>query len=209
MVTPSRSWRRPTNLWAFFCAPLSPPLMPARISPVLPSLLINAGIAGGGAVHGELTSVTNAKCFNWSTRSEPTDVAAGPSAPASEVTQMISCMSPCLNLSDSSRDACQDSDVGSCNPPADRLLMTGIPKMAVPTITSSATAMIRRGAAMASRAIRCNKSGLPAAGSADGRADQVGRRNGQDPVDRLSRKKTLQQKNKYLQVRMKSVLFAG
>jgi hypothetical protein len=46
-----------------------------------------------------------------------------------------------------------DSDVGSWKPPADRLLVTGIPKIAVPTMTSKATAMIRRGAARASRAI--------------------------------------------------------
>ena len=65
-------------------------------------------------------------------------------------------MSPWPNFSDSSRAACHDSLVGSCKPPADRLLVTGMPKMPAPTMTSSATAMIRRGAAMASRAIPCN-----------------------------------------------------
>src|SRR5262249_31478712 len=42
---------------------------------------------------------------------------------------------------------------GSTPPPADSVLITGMPKIAVPIITSTATAMTRRGAAMASRAI--------------------------------------------------------
>ena len=50
--------------------------------------------------------------------------------------------------------ACADSDVGSWNPPAERLLVTGMPKMAAATMTSSAMAMMRLGALMASRAIR-------------------------------------------------------
>ena len=74
---------------------------------------------------------------------------------------MTICMSPWPNFSDSSRAACHDSLVGSWRPPADRLLVTGMPKMPVPTMTSSATAMIRRGDAMASRAIPCNTSILP------------------------------------------------
>ena len=66
---------------------------------------------------------------------------------------MIIWLSPRPNLSDSSRDACHDSEVGSWKPPLARLLVTGIPKIAAPTITSTATAMIRRGAAMANVAI--------------------------------------------------------
>ena len=69
---------------------------------------------------------------------------------------MSICISPRSNCSDSSREACHDSDVRSWKPPADRLLVTGIPKRPAPTMTSSATAMMRRGAAMASRAIPCN-----------------------------------------------------
>ena len=42
--------------------------------------------------------------------------------------------------------ACADSAVGSWKPPADRLFATGMPNTAVPTKTSSAIAMIRRGA---------------------------------------------------------------
>jgi hypothetical protein len=58
---------------------------------------------------------------------------------------MIIWLSPRPNLSDSSRDAYHDSDVGSWKPPLARLLVTGTPKNAAPTITSTATAMIRRG----------------------------------------------------------------
>ena len=69
---------------------------------------------------------------------------------------MSICISPWPNLSDRILPACHDSEVGSWKPPADRLLMTGMPKIAVPSITSSATAMIRLGAAMARRAIPCS-----------------------------------------------------
>ena len=62
-------------------------------------------------------------------------------------------MSPWWNLSVSSCVACADSDVGSWNPPADRLLATGMPKIAAATMTRAATARMRRGAAIASRAI--------------------------------------------------------
>ena len=56
-------------------------------------------------------------------------------------------MSPWPNLSTSTLLAWADSEVGSWNPPADRLLVTGMPKMPVATITSSAMTMIRFGAA--------------------------------------------------------------
>ena len=67
-------------------------------------------------------------------------------------------MSPCPNLSTSTLLAWADSDVGSWNPPADRLLVTGMPKMPVATITSIAMTMIRFGAVIASRAIPCSTS---------------------------------------------------
>ena len=65
-------------------------------------------------------------------------------------------MSPWPNLSTSIWLALADSEVGSWNPPADRLLVTGIPKIPVATITSSAMTMIRFGALMAIRAICCS-----------------------------------------------------
>ena len=71
---------------------------------------------------------------------------------------MMSSMSPWPNLSTSNLVAFADSEVGSWNPPADRLLVTGMPKMPVATITSSAMTMIRLGALMAIRAIRCSTS---------------------------------------------------
>ena len=79
-------------------------------------------------------------------------------APAGALTVISSCMSPWPNLSPSSCVALADCEPGSWKPPADRLLATGIPKMAAPTITRIATATIRRGAAMANRAIRCSTS---------------------------------------------------
>ncbi len=111
--------------------------MPARISPVLPSRLTNAASPCGGAVQADCSPVTNGSLFNCATRSVPTARASSLCAPASEVTAMIICLSPRPNLSDSSRDACHDSEVGSWKPPLARLLVTGIPKMAAPTITSS------------------------------------------------------------------------
>ncbi len=104
--------------------------MPATISPVLPSLLISAGAAGGGAVHAEFTSRDMGRRLQladdvgadgaggWTLRAgvggdgdhhlhvalaELVGPAAGPPA--------------------------HDSDVGSWKPPADRLLATGMPKM--------------------------------------------------------------------------------
>ena len=79
-----------------------------------------------------------------------------PAAALSSVTLITSSMSPWPNLSTSSWVACADSDVGSWNPPADRLLATGMPKIPQATMTSAAMATIRRGAAIASNAIRCS-----------------------------------------------------
>jgi hypothetical protein len=61
-------------------------------------------------------------------------------------------------LSISSCAALADSEVGSWNPLEDRLLATGTPKIPAATITNTATAMTRRGAAIASNAIRCSTS---------------------------------------------------
>ena len=68
----------------------------------------------------------------------------------------MNCMSPASNLSDSSFEACQDCDVGSRNPPLDKLLVTGTPNTVAATMSSSAPTRIRRGAMMASLAIVCN-----------------------------------------------------
>ena len=57
--------------------------------------------------------------------------------------------------------ACDDSDAGFCMPPADRLLVTGIPKMAVPIMTSTTTARMRFGAPMASRRSPAARHVLP------------------------------------------------
>ena len=59
-------------------------------------------------------------------------------------------MSPRWNFSASTAAARADSDVGSRNPPPDRLVAAGRPKTAVPTMTKNARPrMTRRGAAMA------------------------------------------------------------
>ena len=92
------------------------------------------------------------------TISVPTARDSALSSPPSDVTLMTSCMSPWPNLSTSNWAALADSDVGSWNPPADRLLVTGMPKMPAATITSSAMTMIRLGALIAIRAIRCSTS---------------------------------------------------
>src|SRR6202035_1185631 len=132
--------------------------MPATIRPVLPSLLTSACTAEGGAVHAEVTSATFGDAFSCVTMSVPTARAGALCAPSSDVTEISIGMSPWPNFSDSSRAACDDCDAGSWKPPAERLLMTGIPKIAVPAMTSRARAMIRLGAAMASRAIPCSTS---------------------------------------------------
>jgi hypothetical protein len=124
-LTPSKSCSRSVSALACSCAPLSPPVMPATISPVLPSLLINACAACGGAVHADVTWVTNGKLVNWATISAPAAPAAWLCTPPSEVTAMIIRMSPWANFSHRSRDARHDSDVGSWKPPEVRLLATG------------------------------------------------------------------------------------
>src|SRR5690348_2991355 len=113
--------------------------MPARMRPVLPSLLISVAAAGGGTVQAELTSVTYGDALSLAAMSVPTALAAGLFAPAAEssATLMTSCMSPRANLSDSSAVARADSDVGSWNPPADRLLATGMPNTPAATITNA------------------------------------------------------------------------
>ena len=58
-VTPSRScatWS--DKVFAYVCALLSPPVMPATISPDLRSRLTSSVVAGGGAVHAEVTLAT-------------------------------------------------------------------------------------------------------------------------------------------------------
>ena len=58
-VTPSRSCTNSSlSVSACCCAPFSPPVMPATIRPVLPSLLTSDFAADGGAVHGEITCAT-------------------------------------------------------------------------------------------------------------------------------------------------------
>lgn len=89
-----------------------------------------------------------------STTANPAARAAGLSAPAGAATVKTSCMSPWLNFSASNRAAAEDSAVGSWKPPADRLLATGTPNTAAEIVSSTANAMMRRGAAMAMVAIR-------------------------------------------------------
>ncbi|EUA40835.1 mmpL domain protein [Mycobacterium avium subsp. avium 2285 (R)] len=69
------------------------------------------------------------------------------------------------NLSVSTPMARADSESGSWNPPGDRLLATGMPKTAAARKTSTPSAMIRRGAAMATRAIFCSIVSPSAAGA--------------------------------------------
>ena len=86
---------------------------------------------------------------------------------------MIIRMSPWPNFSDSSRDARDDSDVGSPKPPGGRSLAMGIPKIAAPTMISNATAIIRRGALRASLAIACSTTGPSWMGRGATRAARV------------------------------------
>jgi hypothetical protein len=59
-----------------------------------------------------------------------------------------------LNLAVSNREAWADSHVESLNPPADKLVFTPGPKIAAAMKTKTATATTRRGAVIASSAIR-------------------------------------------------------
>src|ERR1700739_1380685 len=113
--------------------------MSATISPDLPSLLTSDAAAGGGAVHAEVTLVTCADRLSRSATSVPTVRAAAPLTPSGADTTNSSCTSPWPNLSVRILVALADSDVGSWNPPADRLLATGTPKM--PAATSRRAAM--------------------------------------------------------------------
>ena len=55
-VTPSRSCATSSDsVSAYFCALFFPPVMPATISPHLPSLLTRSVAASGGTVHAEAT----------------------------------------------------------------------------------------------------------------------------------------------------------
>ena len=160
-VTPSRSCVTCSDSsLAYFCWSLSLPLMPAMIRPAVPSLLIRSLAAGGGAVHGDVTLATCGERRSWSTMSVPTALACGLSKPAVAETVSNSWTPPWPNLSVSSWAPFADSDVGSWNPLADRLFATGTPKMASASVSNAATVMTRRGAAMASRAIRCSRSVL-------------------------------------------------
>ena len=69
---------------ACFWEPLSPPVMPATISPVLPSLLTSASSAEGGAVHAEVTWATFGDAFSCVTMSVPTARAGVLCAPSSD-----------------------------------------------------------------------------------------------------------------------------
>src|SRR5258707_9767522 len=102
--------------------------MSATISPDLPSLLTNDAAAAGGAVQAEVTLVTCADRLSWSAISVPTARAAAPVTPSGADTTNSSWTSPRRNLSMRIVVALADSEVGSANPPADRLLATGIPK---------------------------------------------------------------------------------
>jgi hypothetical protein len=91
----------------------------------------------------------------------PAARAAALSIPSGVETTISNCTSPCWNLSVSSWVALADSDVGSWNPLADRVFATGTPNIPNATVSNTAKPMTRRGAAMASRAIRCSRSGPP------------------------------------------------
>jgi hypothetical protein len=94
---------------------------------------------------------------------KPTARAAGPVALSGAVTVISICISPWWNLSVSSCAALADSEAGSWNPLEDRLLATGTPKIPAATITNTAAATIRRGAAIANKAIRCSTLRPPCA----------------------------------------------
>ena len=105
MVTPSRSCTSSSvSSSACFWASLSPPVMPATIRPVLPSLLISAGAAGGGAVQAEVTPA-HIGGFRQLVGDVGADAACRGSLDAAgvvAVTLMNSSMSPWPNLSTSS-----------------------------------------------------------------------------------------------------------
>src|ERR1700739_2421960 len=132
--------------------------MSATISPDLPSLLTRDAAAGGGAVPADVTLVTCADRLSWSAISVPTARAAVPLTPSGADTTNSSCTSPWPNLSVRILVALADSDVGSWNPPADRLLATGTPKMPAATSSSVAMAMVRLGATIARHGVRWRRT---------------------------------------------------
>lgn len=91
--------------------------MPATIRPVLPSSLINADAADGGAVHAEVTSPTWGDSERRDTMSVATVRAAA--TPPSARTLINRSMSPWPNRSTRIWEARADSEVGSAKPPAD------------------------------------------------------------------------------------------
>src|ERR1700756_1757092 len=166
--------------------------MLATINPVVPSLLTSDPDAKGGAVHGEVTCATKGEPSSRLTMSVPTARAALLCAPSAEPTVISSCWSPCPNLPANSWEARADAEVGSSNPPADRLLATGRPNTAAPITINNATAMMRRGARMPSRAMPSNT--FPPFESRDlyfqtirasyDSVDATGHRSGSEPQDR-------------------------
>jgi hypothetical protein len=71
------------------------------------------------------------------------------------VTTITSCASPASNLSVNSLAAAADSEVWSSKPQALNVFATGMPKTPAATVTSAAMARTRRGAPIATMAIRC------------------------------------------------------
>ena len=134
--------------------------MPAAIRPAVRSLLTRSAAAAGGVVHGDVTFATCGDWRSWSTIWVPAARAAALSTPSGAETTMSSWTSPWWNLSVNSSVALEDSAVGSWNPLADRLLATGTPKTPSATVTNAATAITRRGAAMASLAVRYSSSSI-------------------------------------------------
>src|ERR1700754_2468491 len=146
----SRSDRSLVYSWSL----LSSPEIPATIRPDFPSLLTKAGRSSAGAVHNDVTDATCGERIRSSTSSEPAARAAPLSAPSGVETVTTICTAPTLNLSVSNSFALADSADGSSNPQAHKLFATGTPNTPAATATSAATASPRRGAEMASCAIR-------------------------------------------------------
>ena len=156
-VTPS--WSSATwsdNSLAYFCWWLSSPVMPATMSPDVRSRLTRSAAADGGAVHGDVTWATCSELRSWSTIWLPAARAGALSTPSGVETTISNCTSPRWNFSVRNRVAAADSAVGSWNPLADKLFATGTPNIPRATVSNTANTMTRRGAAMASRAIRCS-----------------------------------------------------
>ena len=143
---------------AYFWESVSPPLMPATIRPDLPSLLTSEAAAAGGTVHAEVTLVTCADVAQLfgDVRADCAGRGARRRRPV-RTRRTAAARRPGRTCPSRILVALADSDVGSWNPPADRLLATGMPKMPAATISSAAMARVRLGAAIASRAMRCSR----------------------------------------------------